>query len=277
MENRINEIMLRFFRDDIGGILIMGDDGTVLYEDEKSAAIRRSNTNWAAACPPPYEYQKAELWDLVNKDKHNTCLVVTSTVAAEGKTLQIHQIMDNSAYTELFREINGYSKSLLYEKEHDKLTGLYNKGKFMTLQSSVFAHQDSIAVFFMDVNNLKYVNDSFGHDEGDRLICKAADSLKKVAARNVMAFRMGGDEFALVALHVSDEDAEALHRRWEDALAELNRTDDSFNCVVSCGKAYARRPYDLAELMLEADQRMYEDKKEKKRIAALNDEPIARP
>lgn len=277
MENYLDEIMLRFFRDDLGGILITDEDGAVIYEDEKSSAVRNSHTNWSAACPPPDELQKAELWDLVNKDTRATCLVATSTVKAGDKMLQIHHIMDNSEYTELFHEINGYSKSLLYEKEHDKLTGLYNKGKFMTMQTSLFPEQDSVAIYYMDVNNLKYVNDTFGHDVGDRMICKAASSLKKITARNVLAFRMGGDEFAVVAMHISEDEAEALRKRWENVLAELNSLQDGIVCVVSCGMVYARRPYDVAELIKRADQRMYEDKKEKKRTAAMNGETIARP
>ena len=147
------------------------------------------------------------------------------------------------------------------------MTGLYNKGKFMSLKTSLFKAQDALAVFNMDVNNLKYMNDNFGHEAGDALINKAAESLRRIEARNVLTFRVGGDEFIAVALHLSREEALQLKETWEKGLAELNRADDGVNCVVACGFAYGEKGYDLEELLAEADQRMYEDKRAKKAAA----------
>ena len=111
--------------------------------------------------------------------------------------------MDTSLYMDLVRDMGEYSKTLQAEKEHDALTGLYNKGKFLAMKKSLFRNQKTIAVFNMDVNNLKHMNDEHGHEAGDRLIIKAAESLKKIEARNIIPFRVGGDEFVVVAIHVS--------------------------------------------------------------------------
>ena len=119
----------------------------------------------------------------------------------------------------------------------------------------------------MDVNNLKQTNDTQGHAAGDRLICKTAESLRNIEARNVLTFRTGGDEFQAVAMHVSAEDTEFLRRKWETGLKELNRKSGGFPCEVACGVAYGERGYDLEALFALADQRMYEDKLEKKRKA----------
>ena len=132
------------------------------------------------------------------------------------------------------------------------------------MKQSLFCRQKAIAVFNMDVNNLKYMNDNFGHEAGDKLIRKAAESMKRIQARNVMPFRVGGDEFVIVALHVDRAGAERLRETWEAALAELNRQEDGVPCVIACGLAYAEGDYDLEAVLAEADKRMYEDKKAKK-------------
>ena len=267
MEKELGDIILRFFLEDVGGILITDAEGKTVYEDDMVRFVRQENTNWSAACPPPREGQRGERWDLLHKDSGRTYMVVTSTLSEEGRTLQPHHLMDSSEYMELFRDMGDYSKSLRHEKEHDGLTGLYNKGKFMSLKASLFKAQDSLAVFNMDVNNLKYMNDNFGHEAGDALISKAAESLKKIEARNVMTFRVGGDEFMVMALHLSREEALQLKTAWEKGLAELNRADDGVSCVIACGFAYGEKGYDLEALLAEADQRMYEDKKAKKAVA----------
>ena len=269
----LDQAILQFFRDDIGGILITDEAGDILYEDEKTSFIRTEKTNWKAACPAPSPAQKAEHWDLVRSGTGKTYMVVTSAFTDEGGMKQIHQVVNTSLYTNLFRDVTGYSRTLQAEKEHDWMTGLFNKGKFMELKRSLFCKQDTIAVFIMDLNNLKLTNDSLGHEAGDRLIKKAAMSLRMIEARNIIPFRVGGDEFIVIALHVDRQGAEWVRKRWENALEKLNREDDSLPCVIACGFAFGEKGFDLDELLALADERMYEDKQEKKRKAG---QPLSR-
>ena len=261
------DMILRFFREDIGGILITGEDGNILYEDEKASFIRNGKTNWKAACPPAVPGQKAEMWDLLHSDSGKTYMVITSTFTDDDGMKQIHFLTDTSMYMDLCRDMTHYSRTLKAEKDHDGLTGLYNKGKFMEMKQTLFRNQATIAVFNMDVNNLKTMNDNFGHEAGDRLIVKAAESLKRIEARNIMPFRTGGDEFVVVAIHVTREEAEKIRRDWENGLAELNRAEDGIPCVIACGFAFGEKDFDLDEVFALADERMYEDKKAKKRKA----------
>lgn len=263
----MDEAILRFFRDDIGGIRITDAAGNVTYEDEKTAFISREKTNWAAACPPAREGQRGEAWDLLRSGNGKTYMVITSAFSENGEQFQIHHLVDTSLYMDLYRDMTDYSKSLKVEKDHDSLTGLYNKGKFMELKKTLFREQDAIAVFNMDVNNLKQANDTYGHEAGDKLIKKAAESLKRIQKRNVMPFRVGGDEFIVVALHVTYREAEQIRRDWEEGLKMLNRAEDGINCVIACGFAFGEKGYDLEELLSRADQLMYEDKKARKSMA----------
>ena len=265
---RVDDVILRFFRDDVGGILIVNEKGEALYRDERADRILRDASRWPVACPPPREGQRGEVWDLP-VGEGRTYMVTSSTFVEDGETIQVHHITDSSVYMELFRDMNDYSRELKAEKEHDGLTGLYNKGKLMEMKQSLFKNQEAIAIYNMDVNNLKHMNDTYGHEAGDRLIRKAAESLRRIEARNVFTFRTGGDEFMAVALHVSRQEAEQLLLTWEQGLAELNQRNDGIHCVIACGMAYGAKGYDPDALFAEADQRMYEDKLAKKGAAGV--------
>jgi len=266
---KTDDLILRFFRDDIGGILMTDAKGSVLYQDAATAFIQREKTNWKAACPPPRADQRAEIWDLLRSENGKTYRVITSAYDQDGKLIQVHHLVDTSLYMDLYRAITDYSKSLKTEKDHDGLTGLYNKGKFLELKRSLFEKQETIAVFNMDLNSLKYMNDTFGHEAGDRLLKKAARSLKAIEARNIMPFRVGGDEFLVIAIHVTREEAENIRERWEQALAELNREKDHVPCEIACGFAFGEKGHQLEDVLALADARMYEDKKAKKEKSGL--------
>ena len=156
-------------------------------------------------------------------------------------------------------------EEIVYESEHDKLTGLFNKGKFLARLANEYPSLDSIALFNLDVNDLKRTNDTLGHEAGDKLLVKAADSIRKVTSDTVHGYRLGGDEYLMVACNVTAAETDALQARWERALEALNQNGDGILCVIAIGAAFAPNPYDLSALMKLADERMYEDKRRKKK------------
>ena len=157
-------------------------------------------------------------------------------------------------------------EEIIFESEHDKLTGLYNKGKYLARLKDEYPHLDSVAIFNFDVNYLKQTNDQFGHEAGDRLLMKAAESIRRVTAEAVHGYRLGGDEYLMIACNGPAEDVAALKARWEQALADVNReTNDGIPCIIAVGTAFAEKPYDFAKLMKLTDARMYEDKRLKKK------------
>ncbi len=164
----------------------------------------------------------------------------------------------------LFIENSLLKEQIVYDSEHDRMTGLFNKGKYMSLLEQSFGNPDTIAVFNMDVNNLKAMNDTYGHEMGDRLIIKASESLKAVQSENILGFRLGGDEFMMIAKDIGREAAENLRTKWENATENLNKRDDGIPLVIACGMAFGNEDYDLKSLLAEADRLMYEDKQKKK-------------
>lgn len=163
--------------------------------------------------------------------------------------------------TQLVTERN----EIIYLAEHDQLTGLYNKGKYLDMCKNTFPNLDSIGIFNMDVNNLKTLNDTYGHEAGDKLLIKAADSIKAVTNQKVYGFRMGGDEYLMIAMNVTEKQVENIRANWEAELEQLNKLDDGINCVIAVGVVYAKKPYDYAAIFKQADELMYEDKKAKKK------------
>ncbi|MCR4584486.1 MAG: GGDEF domain-containing protein [Lachnospiraceae bacterium] len=165
-------------------------------------------------------------------------------------------------------------EQIIYESEHDQLTGLYNKGKYLAMMDDFFPNCRQLAVYNMDVNYLKRTNDTYGHEAGDALIVKAAKSLLMVEREKVRGFRMGGDEFMLLAWDLTEEEAEQIRIDWREALAELNTAQGEIECVIACGLAYGEGEIDIKELLRVADERMYENKVEIKK--ARGDDPNAR-
>ena len=267
ISKELDDVILKFFRDDVKNIMITDEAGEIVYSDEKSRTLQREVTNWTVGCPLPRAEQKGEVWDLLEREEGQNRMVITSTIHLAGRRMQIHYLVDNSMYVELFKEMSDYSKELKEEKDHDGLTGLLNKGRFLELRKTTFREQNSIAVYNIDVNNLKRMNDTYGHEAGDRLLVRGAESLRRVVDFNVLAFRVGGDEFIMVYLNPTREEADALLARWRDELDKLNREDESFKCIMSCGMVYAEREYDFDQLLEESDKLMYE---EKVRIKALD-------
>ena len=125
---------------------------------------------------------------------------------------------------------------------------------------------DSVAVFNFDVNYLKQTNDTYGHEAGDALLKRAADSIHMICkSDNIQGYRMGGDEFLVVAENITEEEIPEIKKEWENALEKINANTREIPCIVAVGIAYGEKEYDFSELMKIADARMYEDKRRKKK------------
>ncbi len=191
--------------------------------------------------------------------QQHACVVLVKTPDGSGES----DPMDLSVFNviSLFIENCILRDRIVYESEHDKLTGLYNKGKYMALKSISFGKPDTIAIYNFDVNNLKHINDTYGHEYGDALIVMAAKSIAAVTAGNVYGFRMGGDEYVMVAVNLTEAEAEKIHADWKAALDKLNADDTSMFCSMACGMIFGSGDYDYEELYKQADKLMYENKK----------------
>lgn len=145
-----------------------------------------------------------------------------------------------------------------YQSEHDELSGCYNRMHLERVKTQ-YELEESFAIIFIDVNNLKRMNDVFGHDAGDALIKAAA---RKLQFWNTYGdvYRMGGDEFMIVVCNVTRQTLKEYIDNWYPTVGVLNRDDDGFKCVLSYGVAYATKGQDFDAQQKKADDRMYEMK-----------------
>ena len=157
----------------------------------------------------------------------------------------------------------------------DALTGVYNRRGFLTLaeQQMKFAHRTKkdMVLYYADLDDLKRINDSFGHDQGDAALVEAAEVLKDAFRDSDIVARLGGDEFAALAIDIAEGKAAALTRRLREKLQARNALPEAaYTLSFSLGVARydPDRPCSLQELLTAADHRMYQEKSSKKRAGA---------
>lgn len=156
-------------------------------------------------------------------------------------------------------------RELRYLAITDDLTGLYNRRGFLASA----AHQLKVAqrngqnllLFFCDVDNLKRINDSYGHREGDLALIRAADALEQTFRESDLLARFGGDEFAALATETG-QNQQVILSRLEENLQKSNADESHASLSLSLGLARfdPKCPTSLGELMSRADQAMYEYK-----------------
>ncbi|MBW3535398.1 MAG: GGDEF domain-containing response regulator [Gemmatimonadetes bacterium] len=156
----------------------------------------------------------------------------------------------------------------------DDLTGLYNRRGFADLgeQYLKLARRSArgVTLVYLDLDRFKTINDTLGHHVGDRALLKVADLLKAAFRRSDIIARMGGDEFAVLALESSEDSAEMLLDRLREKIVEFNRSKrEPYQLAVSLGMARAddESQVRLEDLLARADLAMYEEKRGKRRAA----------
>lgn len=155
----------------------------------------------------------------------------------------------------------------------DELTGLYNRRGFMSLAKQLLklAQRTEKGAFllFADLDGMKQINDSFGHQEGDRALIKTAEILRGTfRSADVMA-RLGGDEFAVLAIAHSDETPKIMTARLQQRLRDYNgaKEDRGYTLSLSVGVTHfnGRAGLSLEEMMAQADEALYEHKRSRRK------------
>jgi len=118
-------------------------------------------------------------------------------------------------------------------------------------------------LFFCDVNNLKKINDSFGHREGDLALIRVADAFEQTFRDSDIVARISGDEFAVLAMEASGQSQDLILSRLEKNLKISSASEKRYELSLSVGVARfdPKRAVSLGELMSQADEAMYEQKR----------------
>ncbi|WP_318662240.1 GGDEF domain-containing protein, partial [Treponema sp.] len=192
----------------------------------------------------------------------------------------MHKIISNSLVASMkISHVEDENKNLLNEVTEvsktsvsDELTGLLNRRGLMQFgQNSIdtcVAMKNSGSVIFTDLDGLKYINDTFGHEAGDKAIVASAKILRKLFRENDIIARLGGDEFCVVAPGLKGSVAESLPERLAAECEEYNKdSGEKFTLSMSVGQALftpSDATLELQELLVKADSKLYEEKRRKK-------------
>ena len=171
------------------------------------------------------------------------------------------------------------AEQLIYLAERDSLTGLYNRHRFqiemerMIGMSQRFGHR--FALLYFDLDEFKYINDTFGHREGDTVLTRIAGELAQVVRKNDVLARLGGDEFAIITLVNKDlDEVKQLAHRIVNAVARIPFRFHSQNIRITTSigiSVYPDLARDIETLVAQADAAMYQAKAQGKNTWSMYD------
>jgi len=152
----------------------------------------------------------------------------------------------------------------------DELTGVYNRRGFFTLIEHLLKmskrQKKGIFMLYVDLNDLKVINDTLGHQEGDLALTDTATILKENYRESDVIARIGGDEFVVIPVGTTDDSIEIIITRLQKAVEVHNsKRIRSYKLSLSAGIAYydPEYPCSIDELLIQGDKSMYEQKRHK--------------
>jgi diguanylate cyclase (GGDEF)-like protein/PAS domain S-box-containing protein len=162
-------------------------------------------------------------------------------------------------------------EQLKYMSLRDPLTGLYNRAYFEEgmrhLESYRFAR---VGIIMCDVDGLKLINDTLGHNAGDSILVAAADIIKECFRTGDVVARVGGDEFAVLLLNTERDVIETACRRMRHAISKYNSSHLELPLSLSIGFAVsAGKSIPMNGLYKEADYNMYKEKQYRSQSARI--------
>jgi len=167
--------------------------------------------------------------------------------------------------TKKYDEIFEFKERLLeeanYKSTHDLLTNLFNREYFIKKINRFLENNENFIVAFLDLDNFKYVNDTFGHDAGDEILKNTAEIIRRNIKGKDIAARFGGDEFVIALL---DCDIECGKKILENIKDEINKFFEDYKVTASIGIASSKEAKNYEELLKLSDKRMYKSKRDGK-------------
>jgi len=173
-------------------------------------------------------------------------------------------------FDKMMRDREG-EKVLLTLSLTDELTDLYNRRRFFVLAEQylklAIRSKKRLLLFYLDMDDLKSINDRFGHNDGDQALIALGSILKKTFRESDIIARIGGDEF-VVLLESTDENDEILITRLHENIKNYNaEVSQNYKLSVSVGVAdfNPEHPVSIDELLSKADALMYAQKRKRRK------------
>ena len=189
------------------------------------------------------------------------CVDVTESakIKAEQAATEAREeeIQKNSIIEENYKK---YVEELSFTATHDELTGLYNRQGYKHILKTL---ELSRCYFIMlDADDFKSVNDTYGHETGDKVLIKIATTLRDHFRSGDYIFRVGGDEFIVIMTHAGENLKDLVSAKIESINRDLTDSSDGVPSIsVSAGIVHGSKASEDVELLRKADEAMYQAKK----------------
>ena len=200
----------------------------------------------------------------------------SASLTLGGRTFSIHPLPISQSdsgskvfgyyYTVLdVTENRKIRKQLDMDAGMDALTGLFNRRRLEQIKNDSTFFQPTLGILLGDLNNLKMVNDTLGHQQGDLLIRLASNTLQEICPPRGHVFRIGGDEFLMLLPGATQQELEALMEDIDDTFAATELGGFAPSIAMGCS-LWTSFDIDFEACMKEADRKMYRDKARKKSV-----------
>lgn len=171
----------------------------------------------------------------------------------------------SEAFNRMISQLDDREQKLVDEANIDTLTGIGNRAFFYRIMQELLARQEAMVLCFCDLDNLKFINDRHGHEEGDYYIMHFVDTVRRGIRADDVFVRIGGDEFCIVLRGCSIEVATAkicrMQRQFSDDPGKTYAQEFSFGIVeIPAGS----NDEEFTELLNKADELMYVQKQKQK-------------
>lgn len=187
--------------------------------------------------------------------------VVVSAIADEQ-----NQLKEFVGISRDITERKRVEEKLKYRSTHDSQTDLYNRAYFdAEIDRIADGRHFPVSFITIDLDGLKHINDTRGHDAGDQLIKAAADILRTVFRADDMVARVGGDEFIAILTSSNTAAAQTAMARIRACTDHYNRDHPDLPVSMSMGGATATSKNAIADALKQSDARMYADKLSRKK------------
>jgi diguanylate cyclase (GGDEF)-like protein len=278
LEKSVSRVMERqrmmrsIFEQNADGIIVVDSHGIVRMVNKAAEALFDRSQEALLNQPfgfPVVSIEKAEI-DIVRRN--GEVIIAEMRVARSDMDGETHYIASLRDITELAR----LRDELQTASFVDELTGLYNRRGFLMLTQQQLKLAERLGtgawLLFADMDNLKQINDQLGHVEGDTALQEAAVILRQTFRHSDIVARLSGDEFAVFLVEQAHVEVGTLITRLQRNVAERNRrVNGRYPLSFSIGSAYydPHHPVSLTQLLMQADEAMYLQKKSRKRHSSL--------
>ena len=215
--------------------------GKFYYEDDKKIMETRKGNHYVSEM-------------IFDGEKYYYEIIKEPVIDIDGNVLGVIGLVNDVT------ELKKLQEALRISSIMDKLTGAYNRNYYdQRLKELSSEDYSELSIIMCDSNNLKYINDRYGHQKGDALLEKTVSIIKEVIGNEGEIIRTGGDEFIILCLNCSENHCKELVKQ----IKSNETTSKLYNVPISNSYGYVtivKGSMDLEEAVSVAEKQMYKDK-----------------